>query len=777
MTGKGNDFENSLPKDITTPDLQTLFSDIDTILSEIPEDNRWNLFYTRGHTSGGPKREWYSQDVVPFDIDEIRKIDGKIDHDFEPDVEGLLAAIFEVLGVDRDKCIVVFSGNGLQILVQPERPIADKKFFNDMMPSYAVMALKINEALKKKGLPGRTDTSVFTPNGIFRLPGTTNRKPGKPERKVLLLNAKLEPQPFKISPKAKGLKTLDPWETGKGESLAPGSLSYSKLDEPKIEGGCQFLVSAKAAPEDLSEGQWYAMLSILGRFSDKEKVHEYSQGHPGYSRAETDLKTAHALSASGPRTCEGIDRLWGGCSSCPYQGFVKSPLQIKSKDHIETEKSGFHRHGKAGAIPMPSDLQLFFAKTYEYLVSEESGAVFVFDGKMYQRWPDNRLRGFAQEHFSPAVDERNIQEFRHAVTRTNFFKPGFFQTSIRGYVNFQNGVYDIEAGKLIEHSAKFGFMYVLPFSYEPGHGAPNFEKFVSAFTMEDEETALVLKEFLGYAICDTNYDYQKSLVFLGTGSNGKSTFFKVIEMLIGEENISHLTLADLSSLTAKSDLEGKLLNLCDELPSEKFGESNSFKNLFGGHTQVKKLYKDARTIRNMAKFIFSGNKMPLSNDDTDGFLRRFEFVPAKAKFKDGINADPRIAEKIRGELPGIFNIVVEAFMRAKAKGVLSTSRAGQKIHTGYRNSIDPVRHWAEEHLSVTDDFESYTTVPELFLQYRNYCDAVNIMKPSRDTFLKKLHSLIDDWEARHGRKSINGERLYVVRGVKVDKHKDTTSEF
>lgn len=779
LTRAGDSVDKPLAKDIVVGSLRELFSDIHTLISKVPESERWNLYYTRGNGPGGQHRKWISQDVIPFDIDEIRLIDDKFQPDFEPDIPAIIDAAFHVLKVDREKCVVVSTGNGVQILVQPEQKIHNEKFFADYAIAYAGIAREINEELKRRSLTGRTDLAVFCTNGLMRLPFTINRKPGKPDREVVLLNGNLEPQPFAITPPAPGLENAEPWSVEDGGALPDKTTRYAKIDEPAVEAGCEFLKTARAHPTLLSESQWYAMLSIVGRFDDPEKPHEYSRDHPSYSRSETETKTRQAIASSGPRTCANIDKLWGRCDSCVHFKRVVSPVSIKAKTFIATEEMGFHSVSKGGAlVPQPNDLRLFFERENKYVVSPESEAVFVFDGKIYRRWTDTELRAFADKHFEPAVGERAIQEFKHAVTRTNLFPAGFFDETTKGFVNFQNGVYSIHQKKLLEHSPDFGFLYVLPFEYRPDDACPTFDKFLDTFTSGDKELQLVLKEFLGYAICDDNYMFQKCLILLGGGSNGKSTFFKIINLLIGAKNISNLSLEDLSSTTAKSALEGKLINLCDELPTENFTETNSFKNLFGGTTQVRKLYKDAQTIMNKAKFLFSGNTMPKSRDTSEGFLRRLTFVPLKAVFKEGVNADPRIAEKIEPELPGVFNSVMLAFEGAKARGSLSDSAAGRAIHKSYRNSIDSVRAWFEDYVVVHDDLnQSVVPVRDLFHAYSSYCEINNERIPTKDQFLKKLEPRIQGWPDRYQRRRVAGERMYVVHGITVQTDKEVSQEF
>jgi hypothetical protein len=57
----------------------------------------------------------------------------------------------------------------------------------------------------------------------------------------------------------------------------------------------------------------------------------------------------------------------------------------------------------------------------------------------------------------------------------------------------------------------------------------------------DLEKQVLLQEFLGYVLMPTCC-FEKALFMYGTGANGKSTVIKILEVIIGKNNISHLTL-------------------------------------------------------------------------------------------------------------------------------------------------------------------------------------------------------------------------------------------
>jgi Protein of unknown function (DUF3987) len=99
--------------------------------------------------------------------------------------------------------------------------------------------------------------------------------------------------------------------------------------EPMVNG-CAWLRHCRDDAATLTEPEWYALLSILGRSEDGDDLaHQWSQTYPGYTAEETDAKLNHALGA-GPRTCGNIATLTGNryCRACPSWGTIKSPIRL-----------------------------------------------------------------------------------------------------------------------------------------------------------------------------------------------------------------------------------------------------------------------------------------------------------------------------------------------------------------------------------------------------------------------------------------------------------------
>jgi P4 family phage/plasmid primase-like protien len=655
--GKEQKYDAFLKDGFGAESVIDLFKNLDKYLAQIPATERWNCFYTLANCSS-KKRDFQSLSVMYFDIDGIDK----------ERWEDYIPVVCASLGIAREQTGIVASGNGLHFIIGLLTPIVSKEFFKVGRDHYKAICSSLNRALAAASLPGKTDPSVFDPRRIFRLPGTVNRKPGKPDTSARLVNATIEPVAFDLT-LASGIPSVK-----KEDQVDPDYFKkFPKVDNEAVFAGCSFLKHARENAADINEPQWYAALSITARMENGNEVsHVMSQGHPAYSEAETDVKIEQAMNASGPRTCKSISNLWGGCQKCPHFKNNSSPILIRSEDTLKTEHTGFHeivfdpetnkpKRGK----PCYKDLRKFFERKTHYRAHDK--VVWTWVDTHYEELTNEEVKNFAQQHFDPYATAGMRAEFLDLVQSTDLVKQQVWDAGTFGKLNLGNGVLDLTKMELSPHSRDFGFKYVLPYDYDAKAKAPVFKKFLSDVCGGNQVWIDTLLEFGGYALSGARCKFHKALVLEGEGNNGKSTFIDVLKALAGPRGFSTLAFKDLDHTERRSALDGVLFNITEETPN-KINDTTSFKNLIsGGDIPVRRLYKNGYTIKNKAKLIFSCNEMPMSNDTSRGFFRRFLIVPFKQKFSeaDG-NVDLNMFEKLSEELPGILNMFLEGYTRLVA---------------------------------------------------------------------------------------------------------------
>jgi P4 family phage/plasmid primase-like protien len=750
------------------PTIQDLFLNIDKHLSQIPEKERVNLYYTVADCFEEPGRKLKEQWAIPFDVDgiDLSKIEETLD------------AILHVLHVKRTEVGIVYSGNGIQVIVGIKEPITDDNYFDKKRLHYKAIADKIDLELKARNLIGKADVSVWSAARLMRLPKTKNVKKDKPERQAALINAVIEKLDFSLD------RVSELPEVSKIDQVSQAVLEkFPVPDTPTVLGECEFLKHCKADAKTLPEGEWYASLSILGRLNEGRKLaHEYSQGHPGYSAAETDLKLEQSIEASGPRTCKNINAIWAKCATCKHFGTnLVSPIMIRGADYIKTQTTGFHEqksdangNPKAGR-PVYEDLRQFFEQQHPYFSTVDTGIIYKFIGTHWVQMYDGEVQAFATDHFEPVADNKKRAEFLGLVKTTNKKSIEWLDESIAGKINFQNGYLNMRDMTFKPHDKEIGFRYVLPYGYDPTAEAPRFEKFLEEVTNEDQELVDVLMEFAGYAFSNDPCWTQKAMMLVGSGANGKSTYLEVLKNLAGEDNYSSLMMTDLKDPANRFDLDGKLFNVAEETSKQSIGDTALFKNLItGGEIMIKMFYHQPFKIRNRAKLIFAANEWPKSDDATSALFRRLIIVPFEQQFLNG-HHDPMLIDKLNAELPGIFNLVIQGYKRLKKQGKFSHSSTVEEELESYRDETDIVKVFVDEKLEVFDKFEDvfdpgtdeFVTAQRLYEQFINFVIERGEDKVSDKQFFKALKNVISNYKQRFARPSKNNkERHRGLKGVK-----------
>lgn len=710
-TGEPRLYDAFHEKNWRVPDIFDLFANLDAYMGMIPEDMRWNLFYTVANCTD-EKRVFLSQDVIPLDIDGIDAgTEGKV-----------VAAVCTELKLNPKEVGITYSGNGIHILIGLATPLT-ANYIEEHKHYYRALCGRVNLALFESGIAGKADTTVFSKARILRLPNTKNIKKDKATKQATLVNGTIKKLNVTL------IELSDIPEVQKGEHIHPRALiRMPDPDRVAIEKECSFIARCKEQPESVSEPEWYAMLSIVGRFKDGDNlVHEYSKGHSGYSEARTDMKLQHALEASGPRTCENISQFNEGCRTCPHFRRITSPIQIVGESTIRTKETGFYeiivdkngntRVGK----PSYDDLERWFKTNYDYVTIEEGQTTMVYNSTFWEEIPSLRVHKFAEDNFNPSPTTSMCLEFENKLKRMHPVSVKEFTVS--DMLNFKNGVLKLDTGTLVPHSRDYKFTYCIPYAYEPKGDCPTFKKFIKDVSCNDPEIEKLLVEYVGYCISSTSPELiQKCALLHGEGSNGKSVLLSLMREMVGAQNCAAIGLDSLRKESHRYQLMNKLFNACAETPTNAFLDSEIFKSMVSGDDiEVRRLYGDPMMWKCTTKLMFACNDLPFNGDFSHGLYRRLIIIPFNNIFShEKGNLDPTILGKLLEERSDIFKYCLDQFKDTIARGYkFPESLKVKEELEDYREMGDVVGRFVltmcETDASATNELISLESVFKLFV--------------------------------------------------------------
>jgi len=764
-------------KGLRAPSVDAIFANPYEYIKNVPESERYNIYYTVADCLEESGRKLSEQHHLQFDIDGI-EVPYKGDAIDEGQLGVMARVACKAIGVEFEKVGVLFSGNGLQIIVKTTHVITDPDFFDQTRKHYGSICDRIDLQLIQAKIIGKTDRSIWDSARIMRYPETLNVKAGKPQRMGILMNATMEALDYDVRVESKLLKV-----DAKDHIKTDVFNAYPTPDHKTIMKECKFLNWMQTHPADVTEPEWYAGVSITSRFENGHQfTHQISKGHPGYSFEETELKIKQALDASNPRTCENINAVSGGkCLGCKhYKTKLYTPIAIVGEDYIRTEKHGFHNFfvdeetGKTKiGKPNFEDLRKFFVRKHPYVSLEGAGIIRTWNGKYFDDYSRNSIRAFALEHFKPRCNESQRIEFVSEITLKNTVPVEWFTRSTDGKMNFQNGVYDIEKGILNPHSMEYGFRSILPCEYNPEARAPLWDKFLKEVTMDRQELIDIIQEFFGYSLANGPCKYQKMLMLLGSGANGKSKLVEVLRLLCGTGGHAALSVKDMRNEQNRYMLEGRLVNIAEENSNDSFRNTEVVKNFSrGGYISVKKVYETPYFYENKTKLIMLCNSLPRTTDLTHGFFRSFIMLPFDQVFSDAKgNRDNNIIDKLKPELTGIFNWAIEGYRRLERQGKFTESKAANRLLNSYKVEADNVLEWIEGEFDVafTEDPTSFVNKETMYEKYNTYCENGNHKPDNQSIFFKKIKEIIEQkgFELIQKRTSEKGIRSRLINHFKM----------
>lgn len=392
---------------------------------------------------------------------------------------------------------------------------------------------------------------------------------------------------------------------------------------------------------------------------------------------------------------------------------------------------------------------LKLAQENKLSLCKKNGSVYVFNGAFWRKIENDELEhflGVAAEKFGVSEFTAKHYLFKHELVK-QFLSGAYLRevTHKNGEVkiNLLNGTFVISPeGNYIKPFDRNDFLtHQLPFAYDSNADCPIFNAYLNR-VLPDIDQQSVLAEYFGYAFVPSSIlKLEKAVILIGSGANGKSVLFDVINSLFGEQNISNYSLASLTSKEGyyRASLSDKLLNYASEISTSM--DSTYFKQLVSGEPVEARLpHGKPFVLKDYAKFIFNTNNLPRDVEHNEAFYRRLYVV----EFKETIPAcerDPNLAQKIIAtDLPGIFNWVLAGLERLLLNQGFTYSERINSAITEYRQQSDTVYLYMDEKGYEVGEDEKVDAY-QIHHDYQEYCKNAGYKPCALRTFNERLRNL------------------------------------
>jgi putative DNA primase/helicase len=258
---------------------------------------------------------------------------------------------------------------------------------------------------------------------------------------------------------------------------------------------------------------------------------------------------------------------------------------------------------------------------------------------------------------------------------------------------------------------------------------------------------LTLLEIVGYTTIASKYPLHKAFMLLGRGSNGKSTYLRMLKDILGRGNVTSIpiqALADLDYRFLWAGLIGKLANIFADLPRIPLSYTGVFKVLTGEDCIDidRKGREPVRCYTNYAKLVFSANELPRTSDLTQAFFRRWVIIDFPHTFPE----DPGWYD--RSITPEVRDQALTVGLEAMKETLQRRAFIGETdVRERWMEETDPIYRFMKdlERLNLARrDPDGRVAAQTLYMLYTEWARAQDVEVLAKAEFTKRLeaHSIV-----------------------------------
>lgn len=451
-----------------------------------------------------------------------------------------------------------------------------------------------------------------------------------------------------------------------------------------------------------------------------------------------------------------------------------NPIDDESKEY-----SKYIKLIKATAIPKlkKQEYSVLVINIFKKIVLEKkldlkvyNKVIFFFNGKYWQQITHERFTSF----LSNVAEKMGLTEllYKHHSFGADLIKQfthnNFVQSTIdinNTCINLQNGTFKFRKGigVLHPHDKDDNLHYVLPFEYLPNASCPLFDSYLK-YCLPDEQKRMVLQEFLGYIFTPNDIcNLEKCLLLYGEWSNGKSVLYRVINAILGKENVASYSIPQLTDKTKGEyylvNLQDKLLNYCSDTKGA-FDDTGVFKQLVSGE-RVTGRHPAGRPIEfvNNTKFIFNVNVLPTTTENVHGFYRRFEIIDFDVIIEEE-KKDRQLPNKIiENELSGVFNWILVGLERLLQNKNLTECKSNSDALERFKTKSNHVlKFLTDEDYQVVNNIENGKIFNELYQHYLSWTSENGDRPLNKSNFKEKIDAIKLDGKQVFRNEKCNGNK-------------------
>lgn len=453
-----------------------------------------------------------------------------------------------------------------------------------------------------------------------------------------------------------------------------------------------------------------------------------------------------------------------------YMG-LRSRLKKAGIGITQFDKHLLERSIKTGEVrPEPDHLDIARSVVQdigaENILSSESSTWIWRNEGVWRPVIDRQLKKYIQQYLSgnSMVVTRSKVDAVLDVLKTEVHADEHEWNMNDNIINVKNGElsWDGNDWELKPHKRAHYRTTQIPTDYDLAADCPRFKQFLEEVFEGDkdaDEKARLILEMVGYSLV-SHAKYEKFILLIGAGANGKSVILDMLGALLGKDNVSAVLPTQFDSKFQRAHLHSKLANIVSEMREGGQIADAELKAITSGElTTVEHKNKDPFDFKPFATCWFGTNHMPHTRDFSDALFRRAFVVQFNNKFVEGKSADTNLKHKLKKELSGILRLAISAYASVITTGKFTEPKSCLAAKAEWRKEADQAAMFAAERCVLNEISSVESSV--IYAEYVNWANEAGIIKKlNRKSFTQRLTRL-----GCHTKRGAGGKRM--ISGIRI----------
>jgi len=402
-----------------------------------------------------------------------------------------------------------------------------------------------------------------------------------------------------------------------------------------------------------------------------------------------------------------------------------------------------------------------------FVTLQDTEEIYRYQDGVYELGAEAFIKQYVQDGLTKeTISTHLVKEVIGHVQRSTLKSREIFDEG-NPHLVLENCLYDMRSGQSEDFTPDYYALAKMPVRYVAtiDYHQSLFWTFINEILSPEDVKGV--QEEIGQILAK-DYLTKKFSIYEGVQNTGKTTLLNVIQALLGEKNVSNLSLQQIASKERfyLSRLFGKMANIRDDMPKDIIKSASALKEVTGRSKITGEFkFQDPFEFTNHAYIIVSCNQLPPFEEDDLAVFDRIKLRQFKNRFGGHEKPDRELEKKLTTpeELSAVLNFAIDGLERLKAQG-WNFSHEEKEIETRdyYKRKADPLWGFVEDCLEETGNSQDYIEKQELYNKSREYCQEKNLPEITKDYFYKHLGDKIT---VRSERRGSQGKQKHCFVGI------------